>query len=280
VSALLGLVLGTGVLLIVSVRLWQRGSGTPRRRSALGARWRERLAHAGLERVTPGALAVVSVVLGVAVASAVLALIGAVPIALAAGIAVTLLPAALVSGRARRRRRASRTAWPDLLDHLVSGVRAGISLPDALAALPGAAFTQFGDEYSASGNLAAALDALKERLADPVADRVVETLRVAREVGGGELAPILRALGSALREESAMRSELEARQGWVVNAARLGVAAPWVVLALLATRPEAVASYSTPAGAVVIGGGLVVSVIAYRVMIRIGRLAEERRWFG
>lgn len=77
-----------------------------------------------------------------------------------------------------------------------------------------------------------------------------------------------------------MRSELEARQGWVVNAARLGVAAPWVVLALLATRPEAVASYSTPAGAVVIGGGLVVSVIAYRVMIRIGRLPEERRWFG
>lgn len=278
-SALLGVLLGAGVLLVASVRLWPRGDRMPRQ-SALAARWREQLSHAGLERVTPGTLVAVSVVLGAAAASSALAVVGALPIALAAGAAVLLLPSALVSSRARRRRRASRTAWPDLVDHLVSGVRAGVSLPDALAALPGAAFAEFGDSYRASGNLSGALDALKARLADPVADRVIETLRVAREVGGGELAPILRALGSALREEAAMRSELEARQGWVVNAARLGVAAPWVVLALLAARPEAVASYSTPAGAVVIGGGLVVSVVAYRIMIRIGRLPEERRWFG
>ena len=53
-----------------------------------------------------------------------------------------------------------------------------------------------------------------------------------------------------------------------------------VVLLLLATRPEAAAAYNSPAGVVLIVSGLLVSVIAYRVMIRLGRMPEERRWFA
>lgn len=70
---------------------------------------------------------------------------------------------------------------------------------------------------------------------------------------------------------------METRQGWTVNAARLAVAAPWLLLAILALRPEAVRAYNTPAGAVVlaVGGGL--SVVAYRVMKRIARLPTEIR---
>jgi hypothetical protein len=34
------------------------------------------------------------------------------------------------------------------------------------------------------------------------------------------------------------RAELETRQGWVVDAARLAVAAPWVLLGLLSIRTE------------------------------------------
>jgi tight adherence protein B len=91
---------------------------------------------------------------------------------------------------------------------------------------------------------------------------------------------VLRNLGSYLRQESAIRSEVLARQSWVRNAAKLGVAAPWVVLVLLATRPEAAAAYNSPAGAVLIVVGLGVSVVAYRVMIGLGRLPDERRWFA
>jgi tight adherence protein B len=83
-----------------------------------------------------------------------------------------------------------------------------------------------------------------------------------------------------LRQEAAIRSEVAARQSWVVNAARLGVAAPWLVLLLLATRPEAARAYNSPAGAALVIIGLVVSVVAYRVMVRIGRLPEEPRWFA
>ncbi len=62
-----------------------------------------------------------------------------------------------------------------------------------------------------------------------------------------------------------------------MNGARLAVAAPWLVLGLLATRPTAVAAYARPAGAVVLAVGAVSSLVAYRAMIRIGRLPEEQR---
>ena len=58
---------------------------------------------------------------------------------------------------------------------------------------------------------------------------------------------------------------------------RLALAAPWLILLLLSTRPQAVAAYNQPAGAVVLAGGAAVSFVAYRVMLRIARLPTERR---
>jgi tight adherence protein B len=274
-----------GLLLVASVFLWP-GVTMPRQ-SALGRRWRERLAQAGLGRVSPGMVGALSVVMGVGVASVTFALVPVAVLAVATGCAALALPSVLVSIRARAHRRATRVAWPDVVDHLVSAVRAGLALPDAVAtladsgpALTRAAFVQFAADYRVTGNFGGCLDDLKQRLADPVADRILETLRMSRDVGGGELTTILRNLGAYLREEAAIRSEIEARQSWVMNAAKLGVAAPWIVLVLLASRPEAAVAYATPAGTVLIVVGLAVSVVAYRIMLGIGRLPEERRWFA
>jgi len=60
----------------------------------------------------------------------------------------------------------------------------------------------------------------------------------------------------------------------------LGVVAPWVILALLALRPEGARAYGSPEGVVLVLVGAVVSVVAFRIMLRIGRLPEPRRWFG
>jgi tight adherence protein B len=103
---------------------------------------------------------------------------------------------------------------------------------------------------------------------------------MSREVGGSELTTVLKNLASYLRTEAAIRSEVEARQSWVMNAAKLGVASPWVILLLLATRPEAAAAYNTPAGVVLIVAGLAVTAVAYRIMLGLARLPEERRWFS
>jgi len=245
------------------------------------------LARAGLPRVPVALFAALGVVLGLASCALVLATTGVVPsaaIALAAGTAAPLL---VVRARAHARRRAHRAMWPDVVDHLVSSVRSGLSLPDALEALATAGpealredFAGFAARYRATASFRVAVDELKERLADPTADRIVETLRLAREVGGAELSTVLRSLGRYLREEQAIRNEVEARQSWVMNAARLGVAAPWIVLLLLSTRPEAAQAYNSVEGALVILVGLVVTVVSYRVMRRIGRLRDDRRWFA
>ena len=106
---------------------------------------------------------------------------------------------------------------------------------------------------------------------------LVETLRLAREVGGSDLGRLLRTLSAFLREDARTRGELESRQAWAVNAARLAVAAPWLVLALLSLRPEAVEAYDSTAGLVVLATGGALSVVAYRLMVRIGRLPREER---
>ena len=159
-------------------------------------------------------------------------------------------------------------------------------LPEALAGLQTTGpetlrpiFASFARAYRATGNFGACLDELKDAAADPVADRIAETLRMARDVGGAELTSVLRALAAHLRQQAAVRAELEARQSWVTNAAKLGVAAPWIVLVLLCTRPEAAAAYASGGGVLLVLGGVAVSVMAYRVMLRIGRIPDEGRWF-
>jgi tight adherence protein B len=281
-----GLLLGIGLLLAASPILWPGGESQTARTSPSG-RARDILVQAGMSRVGIGTVAAVSVILGIAAAALVFALEPVVAVACAAGVVVLCLPGAVVFWRARAQRRATRVVWPDVVDHLVSAVRSGLALPDSVVTLAHSgppitrtAFADFERDYRMTGGFADSLDRLKDRLADPVADRIIETLRMSREVGGNELTTVLRNLAVYLRQDAAIRSEVEARQSWIVNAARLGVAAPWIVLILLSTRPEAAQAYNSPAGIVLIVVGLALSIVAYRIMIGIGRLPEERRWFG
>lgn len=274
---------GLGVLLLASPWLWPSGARAERDRRP--SELENRLSAAGLYRVTVPVFIFTSMVLGLAVGALCFALVPVSALGLAAGIVGAVAPYLIVTARGRRRRRATRALWPDVVDHLVAATRAGDSLPDAVASLAvtgpeplRAAFAEFSDDYSASGTFLPAVQRLSDRLADPSADRILSTLSMAREVGGTQLPSVLRALASYLREEAAIRGEVEARQSWVTNAAKLGAAAPWAILLLLATRPEAAAAYNTSGGVLLILVGLVVSVVAYRLMRALARLPEEARW--
>jgi tight adherence protein B len=284
-TLVLGSLLGAGLLLLSAPLLWPATAGASRG-GRLVAGWRARLAQAGFGSVPVSVFAALSAVLSVAAAALAEAVLGVRALTLVVGIVWLVLPTLIVLWRARARRRLNRTVWPDVVDHLVSAVRSGLALPDAVSSLAQAgpvvtraAFAEFEREYRATGNFGYSTDRLKTSLADPFADRLIETLRMAREVGGSDLTLVLRSLSSWLRQDAAVRAEVEAKQSWVVNAARLGVAAPWIVLVLISSRPEAAQAFNTPAGTVVILGGLTVSVLAYRVMLIVGRLPEERRWF-
>ena len=282
-GVVLGLLLGGG-LFCCWWASWTPGPARPRRLGGMADRMRDTLAQAGIPQVSPQALGLVCLGLGATVLVAVLAVSRVPVIAAAFALIAAWAPVVLVRARARRRRDQLRELWPDVVDHLTSGIRAGLALPEALAQLGDRgpevlrpAFRAFAHDYRGGGRFGESLDALKERLADPVGDRICEALRITREVGGTDLGRLLRTLSAFLREDARTRAELEARQSWTVNAARLAVAAPWVVLALLATRPESVAAYARPAGAVVLLVGAVSSVVAYRLMRWIARLPDEER---
>ena len=209
---------------------------------------------------------------------------GAPAIAVAFGGFAGYAPVAIVRRRAAARRVERRALWPDVVDNLASAIRAGLALPEAVGGLADRgpemlrpAFGDFAADYAASGRFSECLDRLKARLADPVADRVIESLRIAREVGGSDLGRLLRTLSQFLRDDARTRSELVARQSWAVNGARLAVAAPWLVLLLMSFQPEVIARYSSAAGVVVLVIGASLCLVAYRAMIRIGRLPTETR---
>jgi len=287
-SLALGIVLAVGLVLIAATFLWpahrERVARAP---SAWSMRLRERLIQAGLPTTSPTIVVLVSVVFSLAVSAVTFALSSVIAVVLCSAALALMLPSLAISWRARVRRRATRVVWPDVVDQLVSAVRSGLALPDSLMTLAHTgpavtrdAFAAFAARYRATGNFSIAVDELKVALADPVADRILETLRMSREVGGSELTNVLRSLSVYLRQEAAIRLEIEARQSWVMNAARLGLAAPWVVLFLLTTRPEAALAYNSASGIVLIVAGLALSVVAYRIMAGIGRLPEQPRWFA
>ena len=277
-----GLVAGAGLLLI-----WLALAGPDTTRPpgpARPSRVRDLLLRAGLEQTTPAGLLVVCVVSALVAFLALQVLSGTPTVAAAFGLLAAYLPIALLAGRARRRQRELLDVWPEAVDNLASAVRAGLSLPEALSSLGRRGpvplrphFEAFAGDYQVTGRFGDSLDRLKERLSDPVGDRVVEGLRVAREVGGGELGLVLRNLSGFLRDDARTRSELESRQTWTVVGARLAVAAPWLVLLMLSFQRDVITRYSSPQGAVVlvVGGGL--TLVAYRLMVRIGRLPVERR---
>jgi tight adherence protein B len=280
-ALVIGLFTGVGLLLI-----WLAFTSPlpPRSRGRRRGRLRQLLDSAGLASVTPGnvlAACGVSALLAFVVVQVVS---GTATVALAFAGLAGHLPVALLAGRARARARELAEVWPDAVDNLASAVRAGLSLPEALAQLGERgpeplrpAFVWFASDYQTSGRFGDCLDRLKERLADPVGDRVVEGLRIAREVGGGDLGRLLRNLSGHLRDDARTRSELESRQSWAVNGARLAVAAPWLVLLMLSFQRDVISRYASTTGAIVLLTGAGVSLLAYRMMLRIGRLPVERR---
>jgi tight adherence protein B len=278
-----GLLLGAGSFCIWW-SLWPSAPRSPRRTPSLWTRIADDLAQAGVVGVSARALVSTCALLCLVVIVVVGAATRVAAIGVCFGVMAGWAPVSMVRLRARHRRAALRDVWPEAVDNLTSAVRAGLSLPEAVGQLSvrgpvelRPAFASFAEDYRATGRFSDCLDRLKAALADPVADRLAESLRIAREVGGSDLGRLLRTLSAFLREDARTRGELETRQSWTVNGARLAVAAPWIVLALLATRPQAVAAYDRPAGALVLAVGAVCSLVAYRVMIRIGRLPEERR---
>jgi tight adherence protein B len=218
--------------------------------------------------------------------AAVLLITRSVVIALAFGTLAAGIAFVTVRAKNNLNEAALIAAWPEVIDHLMSGIQSGLSLTESLAGLSTRgpevlrpAFTQFKATLYGSGDLTQAIEELKALFAHHGSDQIFEALIISKALGGSELLQILRSLGDFLRQDLALRREIDVKHGWIKNSAHLSAAAPWILLLLLSTQPSTAAAYSTPTGAMILIAGLVMTAIAYIWMNRLGRLPQTPRVF-
>ena len=218
--------------------------------------------------------------------AAVLLMTRSVVIALAFGALAAGIAFVTVRAKNNLNEAALIAAWPEVIDHLMSGIQSGLSLTESLAGLSTRgpevlrpAFTQFKATLYGSGDLTQAIEELKALFAHHGSDQIFEALIISKALGGSELLQILRSLGDFLRQDLVLRREIEVKHGWIKNSAHLSAAAPWILLLLLSTQPSTAAAYSTSTGAMILIAGLVMTGVAYIWMNRLGRLPQTPRVF-
>ena len=101
---------------------------------------------------------------------------------------------------------------------------------------------------------------MKEELADPTSDRILEVLILAHERGGAIVRTILEDLVDATTKDLKLLEELETEGLEMRINARVVVVLPWLVLVALTARPGAFRDFYQSGGGVVtllLGAGLV-----------------------
>lgn len=179
------------------------------------------------------------------------------------------------------------SSWPEVIDHLISGIQSGMSLTEALTELSVRGpvvmrplFITFKRQIIEDGDFDRAIATLAEKFGSHASDQIFEALLISKSLGGSQLLTILRTLGNFLRQDLALRNEIAVKQSWIKNSAHLSSAAPWLLLLLLAMQPTTVAAFTTPTGAGILFLGLSLTVLAYIWMSYLSRLPTVPRVFG
>ncbi len=190
--------------------------------------------------------------------------------------------------RKRERREAAQLlqVWPEVTDHLMSAIHSGLSLSEALVGLGTRGpeqvrpyFLAFHQELLASGDFTRTAEKLKARLNSHGSDQILEAVLLAKSLGGSELLQIFRTLGDFLRQDLALRKEIEIKHGWIKNSAHLSSAAPWLLLLLLSSQPGTSQAFAQPGGVVILIMGLLLTSVAYLWMGRLAQLPNPPRVF-
>ena len=113
---------------------------------------------------------------------------------------------------------------PELIDLIISGLQAGMSITETLVNLGKVGptcvreiFIKFEINLRANGNVNSELNSLKNEFRDQLADQLFETLIYASKFGGRNAIKILHELSEFVASDISLRSEIVARFGWVKN---------------------------------------------------------------
>lgn len=225
-------------------------------------------------------VAAIGFVLGFAVS-------GTVWVAFPPALAMAFLPRWYFARRRIQRLSEVQEAWPDGLRHLVASVRSGMSLALALEDLSVNGPTPLQEAFARYPTLSRvfgvvpALEIVRDELADPTTDRVVEVLLLAYERGGPLVPDILRDLAEATTADVRTLEEIRTNSLEQRINARIVFVVPWGVLLLLTARPGDYRDfYRSSAGLVVVIIAAIMSLFGTWIVARLGREPVEERVFG
>ena len=132
IAIVCGLVFGIGLVVAVSPWFTPPPAWRP---WGPWKRLREDVSRARIPGLTALRLVALSLAIGSIIALVILAVTGAWPVALIVSVGVAFLPYAWVVSRLGAQAKTVRAAWPEVIDAMVSGVRAGTTLPQVLCDL-------------------------------------------------------------------------------------------------------------------------------------------------
>lgn len=208
-------------------------------------------------------------------------------VAVVPAVVVALLPRAYFARRRGQRLAEVQRAWPDGLRDLLASVSAGMSLRRAVEALSRSgpeplreAFARF-QVVARTVGVVPALETIREELADPTSDRVIEVLILAHERGGNIVPEILQELAETTTRDIWALEEIRTQSLEQKINARVVFVLPWLVLVALTAQPGAFrAFYRSSAGVLVVAVGGAMSLFGMWLVGRLGREPEEERVLG
>lgn len=240
----------------------------------------EKLKHV-LRNIKENTLIMVSVAFIGIVVSIITKVFVIAPVSLAVAI---LLPGILLNQRNTKMQDQKMQQWTLLIDDLTSGVRAGLTISEALAqALQNSEEPLRSDfqeailEINRSGQVSKVISILKSQITDTVGVATLKLLQVVLKTGANDLATSLSILSNSSRENHNLIQELKAKQSWVLNGARISVISPWLVLLALWTQESVRNAYQNLIGQLILILVAVVGLFGYLVMKRIGRIDVFRK---
>lgn len=212
------------------------------------------------------------------------ALAGAAPVALVPAAAVATAPRTWFERQRLRTGRDRLRAWPDALRDLVAHLEGSMALHPALVELGRSGPEPLRPVWRRYAALASALDqraaleAIRNDLAAPVSDRIVEVLIVASEQGTGVVLDLLRDLAETTTDDIRLAEAVETAQLEQKIEARAVAVLPFVVLVMLTSRSADYRDfYSSAIGVVVILVGAAMTAVGSLVIRRLSRVREETR---
>ncbi len=255
----------------------------PRMRRVRTSGARAWLRQAGVG-ATPQQFVAVSIALGLAVFALLWVTLGTWVVAAVPGLFAVLGPYVFYAQRRRVRMQQIVVAWPDGLRDIAASLKVTNNLHRSLLMLSRsgppplrAAFAGYRANAETLGQ-AAALELIRSHLADATSDRVLEVLVLAVEEGIERLSELLTRLATDVAADIRLQEELKTSRLEPVLNARVVAAGPWMLLVYLTLQDGPYRQfYRSPAGAAVVGVGLVLTAVGLFWTQRLARDTEEPR---